>query len=378
MYFRVGHCQKSRFSISEVIMAGLQNDSSVVQLGFVEEAEAWRLRNTQFPSKVGGKPAWLSLDKLPGLEEFSCERCGQPCVFLLQVYAPIPDKADCFHRTVFIFCCRNGACYSPNDRRSFKVFRSQLPRRNDFYSYDPPPDEEPPDSVEGKGLGNPFGVELCRICGCLGLKICSQCHIARYCSKDHQVMDWKAGHKKSCSEDGKSDAAGFSTFLFPENELVVEPEELQSATDPELEPDMERTAQQRININVPSIASDCLDEKELEAMAKSESEEDRVFQNFKQHIAIEPEQVLRYCRGGTPLWVSAKNVAQQESIPHCVCGAERLFEFQVMPQLLNHLNVDTLDTSIDWGTLAVYTCSENCSTGNKYATEFLWKQDYSH
>ncbi|XP_043941910.1 programmed cell death protein 2 isoform X2 [Protopterus annectens] len=360
-------------------MAGVTRDSSVVQFGFVEEAVEWRLRSSQFPSKVGGKPSWLSLCELPGPEELSCELCGQPCVFLLQVYAPVPEKADCFHRTVFVFCCRNVACYSFNDRRSFKVFRSQLPRRNDFYSYDPPPDE-PLDDVEGEGLGNPCGVELCRVCGCLGPKICSRCHVAHYCSKDHQVMDWKAGHKKSCVEGGSKET-GVSTFLFPENELVVEPEEMQPATDPEREPESstEPAAQLAVdNITVPDFASNCLDEKELEAMAKSESEEDKVFQHFKQRIAIEPEQVLRYSRGGSPLWVSAKNVPQQESIPHCICGAERIFEFQVMPQLLNHLNVDTLDTSIDWGTLAVYTCAESCDTDNKYVPEFLWKQDYSH
>ncbi|XP_043942064.1 programmed cell death protein 2 isoform X4 [Protopterus annectens] len=281
-------------------MAGVTRDSSVVQFGFVEEAVEWRLRSSQFPSKVGGKPSWLSLCELPGPEELSCELCGQPCVFLLQVYAPVPEKADCFHRTVFVFCCRNVACYSFNDRRSFK---------------------------------------------------------------------------------GGSKETGVSTFLFPENELVVEPEEMQPATDPEREPESstEPAAQLAVdNITVPDFASNCLDEKELEAMAKSESEEDKVFQHFKQRIAIEPEQVLRYSRGGSPLWVSAKNVPQQESIPHCICGAERIFEFQVMPQLLNHLNVDTLDTSIDWGTLAVYTCAESCDTDNKYVPEFLWKQDYSH
>uniref|UniRef100_A0A803U1M2 Programmed cell death protein 2 C-terminal domain-containing protein n=1 Tax=Anolis carolinensis TaxID=28377 RepID=A0A803U1M2_ANOCA len=48
-----------------------------------------------------------------------------------------------------------------------------------------------------------------------------------------------------------------------------------------------------------------------------------------------------------------------------------------MPQLLNYLKVDSLGESIDWGTLAVYTCAENCNQGNGYTEEFVWKQDIS-
>ena len=52
--------------------------------------------------------------------------------------------------------------------------------------------------------------------------------------------------------------------------------------------------------------------------------------------------------------------------------------FQVMPQLLNYLDVDEKDgNSLDWGTLCVYTCRDSCSIGNNYAAEFLWKQDFA-
>ena len=50
--------------------------------------------------------------------------------------------------------------------------------------------------------------------------------------------------------------------------------------------------------------------------------------------------------------------------------------FQVMPQLLNSLRVDSTGASIDWGTLAVYSCSVSCNTEG-YCREFLWKQDFS-
>lgn len=59
--------------------------SPEVVLGFLEDAEPWRLRCSQFPSKVGGRPAWLSQTGLPSVSALRCEICGLPMVFLLQV-----------------------------------------------------------------------------------------------------------------------------------------------------------------------------------------------------------------------------------------------------------------------------------------------------
>lgn len=55
---------------------------------------------------------------------------------------------------------------------------------------------------------------------------------------------------------------------------------------------------------------------------------------------------------------------------------------QVMPQLLNHLQQDEMDSSaLDWGTLVVYACSRSCgaagaggAAGSSYAEEFVWMQ----
>lgn len=91
-----------------------------VVLGFLEEAESWQLLSSQFPSKVGGRPAWLSQVDLPTVSELQCEKCKLPTVFLLQVYAPVTEHDRCFHRTLFVFCCKTPACYSRNDNKCFK------------------------------------------------------------------------------------------------------------------------------------------------------------------------------------------------------------------------------------------------------------------
>ncbi|KAM3624970.1 uncharacterized protein V6R79_004531 [Siganus canaliculatus] len=344
--------------------------SAEVVLGFLEEAEPWRLLSPQFPSKVGGKPAWLSQRGLPSLPGLECEVCRLPMAFLLQVYAPISAKAKSFHRTLFVFCCKTSECYTSNDSRCIKVFRSQLQRKNDFYSYDPPSEDEPPSGGEPDQTSlSVSGVKLCWVCGCPGSKACSRCHTVSYCGKHHQTLHWKHAHKKECNQQASSDTT--CPFLFPEFELLTEPEE-----EKEEEKDTKEPEEEEQHVDIPSLV-DTLAETDLEEMAMHETEDNKVFQRFKKKIAPEPHQVVRYSRGGSPLWVSPQHIPSEQDIPSCTCGAKRIFEFQVMPQLLNSLCVDSTGASIDWGTLAVYTCSDSCSHDDQYCPEFIWKQDFS-
>ena len=43
--------------------------------------------------------------------------------------------------------------------------------------------------------------------------------------------------------------------------------------------------------------------------------------------------------------------------------------------MLNYLGLDSTEKSVDWGTLAIYSCSQSCNKGPEYKQEFLWKQD---
>ncbi|KAF7669380.1 hypothetical protein LDENG_00193130 [Lucifuga dentata] len=357
-------------------MSGDGNVSAeaAVVMGFLEEAEPWRLQAPQFPSKVGGKPAWLSQRGLPSVPGLECEICRLPMAFLLQVYAPISGQDRSFHRTLFLLCCKTPECYTPNDSCCIKVFRSQLPRRNEFYPYDPPPEDEPPsDSDLEQSVLPVSGIKLCWVCGCPGNKACSRCHSVTYCGKHHQTLHWKHTHKKECCKQEAS-IVTISPFLFPESELVTEPEEEETKKKEMEDKGEEETAQ--AGVDCPSLA-DTLAETDLEEMAMHETEDNKVFQRFKKKIAPEPHQVVRYSRGGSPLWVSSQHIPSDKDIPSCTCGAKRIFEFQVMPQLLNSLCVDSTGASIDWGTLAVYTCSASCNYDNHYCPEFVWKQDVS-
>ena len=103
--------------------APMEND---VDLGFVEKVENWRLLSHYFPSKVGGKPSWLSLKPLPASDQLKCQKCNKPCVFLCQIYAPDSNHTFSFHRTLFVFICKYPKCCVRNTSGNIRVFRSQL------------------------------------------------------------------------------------------------------------------------------------------------------------------------------------------------------------------------------------------------------------
>lgn len=367
-------------------MASISKDLLEVKLGFLEEVDNRLLSSHFFPSKVGGKPSWLSLNPLPETEDLLCTECQAVLRFLLQIYAPLKLKPDTFHRSLYIFLCVNPLC------KTFKILRSQLPLNNDFYSSLPPSEDitndfDPCEHPRAEKFHN-----LCFVCGIKGTKSCSRCKKANYCSKNHQIVDWKAFHKKECSEllkerDSNNSSEqtlatrlqrlGFEyqTEVFKELELVTEDEEAPDELNSKSED--ERLQEYRDLVALPEFRDNKLTLDDLERSATAETEDDKVYLRFKERIKPEPTQVLRYSRNGSPLWVSAYQKPQQEEIPTCqLCGAQRVFEFQVMPQMLNHLDLDRLDSSVDWGTLCIYTCEDSCSIGNLYAPEFIWRQDF--
>lgn len=172
-----------------------------VELGYAEEQDPWRLESHFFPSKIGGYPAWLNLSKIPAADGVKCGRCRKPCVFLMQVYAPDSQTEESFHRILYVFLCRNPECAVKDSAENFVVLRSQLPRKNDFFSDQPidPDFWDPARDLAGDPTRDPDGggkvkrasdfTKLCCICGLAagGEKHCGQCKMRFYCCKEHQV-----------------------------------------------------------------------------------------------------------------------------------------------------------------------------------------------
>lgn len=329
---------------------------SNVDVGFAEECEPWQVESTQFPSKIGGKPAWLNLQNLPDPSELECQSCQKPMIFLCQVYAPYEEDPDNFHRTLFVFICRNSKCSVPNDNKNVVVFRSNLRRDNSFYPYDPPDNSSP--LVVNISSWAP----LCDVCGCSGPKRCSKCKKSAYCSREHQVYDWKNGHKNNCEK-----LNGLTKILFDQYEMVVEPEEIEENVVSE-----EKEMEEYKKLEEEGRTGTLNDISETELDAHTAIIEDKIFMAFKKRISNNKEQVLRYERNGKPLWIASE--PRPETIPNCEsCNSERQFEFQIMPQMLSILK----ETTIDWGVLVVYSCKNSCNVNNRYNKEYIFKQDVS-
>ena len=45
-----------------------------------------------------------------------------------------------------------------------------------------------------------FNSHMCNVCGCESMFRCSSCQMAYYCSKVHQIEDWKKGHRLVLAE----------------------------------------------------------------------------------------------------------------------------------------------------------------------------------
>ncbi|XP_049835002.1 programmed cell death protein 2-like [Schistocerca gregaria] len=356
-------------------MSASSEDSCELSVGYVETCvDRWKLDSRFFPSKVGGYPAWLDFN-IPDAEDLKCRKCGNPCIFLCQVYAPIEEQENCFHRTIFIFLCLSPDCCENNTNVNLKVFRCQLPRKNAFYPYDPPVYEE----NWCKEICASTYCKLCIVCGCKSTSHCAKCKKANYCSRQHQVSDWKAGHKEVCEVYAESNVVvAKSELLLPEFELLVGAEagsSDSSSSSPSDEENGEETSTSVDKVEATFQGNSQVDE-DLLRMARSEQSDDRTFHHFKKCTNRHPRQVLRYDRGGEPLWIAS--VADPLTVPPCqYCGADRKFEFQILPQLLNHLGLDSCERSVDWGTLAVFTCAASCDMGPPYKAEFVWKQDLS-
>ncbi|KAJ1905794.1 hypothetical protein IWQ60_012208 [Tieghemiomyces parasiticus] len=370
-----------------------------VQLGYAEKPVE-DFEEDPFPSKIGGKPVWLDPTNPLRADQVSCGECGKPMPMLLQLYTPEDMPVEAFHRTVYVFCCKNGDCHRSTSIKSFRVYRTQLPEENPFHIMDPPPSSEPSsDADDGtwiRGPGYQSGPE-CNVCGLFGSKTCGQCKTARYCSRPHQLADWKvADHKSRCragepnaipTDEGEAATRLAKQALFPVFEIVSEPEEIKERLD---KADEERLKKADVDTEVDT----------KEDWEDSESHVDRAFLEFQRRVLHNPSQVLRYARtaydqpDGAPLFVSdMDHPATPSDIPACEnCGTARTFEFQILPQLLYYLGTDqALPSSLDWGSLFVYSCPANCvqyrddrapTDQGGYASqawhpEVLWKQNFT-
>ncbi|KAF8394612.1 hypothetical protein HHK36_020826 [Tetracentron sinense] len=354
-----------------------------VTLGFLEKSKSHcSLLHQLFPSKAGGVPAWLDPVDLPSERSRLCDICGEPLQFLLQVYiifnlfpikffsirqhyilwnitnrldkscqtppqvyAPISEKESTFHRTIFVFMCLSMACLLKDQHeqwkrrpdkpsRSVKVFRCQLPRKNPFYSSEPP-------RHDGTDKPSGIGAALCTWCGTWkGDKVCSSCRKAHYCSEKHQATHWHSGHRIDCRQMSISLLSSESS---PSNSRTSSPKMPKAVASSTLWPAFEIINEDECAFDLEvsednNYASSLVSKDRMDGTVKSLSDnfegdgDKNSWASFQVRIAKAPEQVLRYCRDAKakPLWPMSSGRLSKADIPKCnYCGGPLCFEFQV-------------------------------------------------
>uniref|UniRef100_A0A0N5B8G6 MYND-type domain-containing protein n=1 Tax=Strongyloides papillosus TaxID=174720 RepID=A0A0N5B8G6_STREA len=376
-----------------------------VYLGFGEEihpSHSYKLKSHFFPlGKIGGKPSWLNPKSLPTSQELSCKVCGKQMAFLLQIYCTNSDDPQhAFHRTFFIFLCKNKDCCSENDASNIKVFRCQLPQVNDFYPTERMFDPDMDSDVEDPMFDENSYPHLCEICGCFATKKCAKCGNKWYCCREHQIVDWKSNHAKYCGVSEKSnddnvvngyvnelkDILPLNECLFKEYKMEIDIEYLKGSILNEIE-DIENGGNDAEEEDEAHLLNQMKEMKILSQKIKDinpedvedieEDKEDISFKIFNKVISMNPDQILRYKRKGNPLIATDLSPFPKE-IPKCTnCGANRTFEFQLMPYLLDLIDVTYIGKSIDWASVYIYSCSQSCEIKNQgYQEEFLYKQDF--
>ena len=300
------------------------HDEPAVSLGFAIEPEssASLLRN-QFPSKLGGAPAWLDPIRLPTESELQCPESGLHLRFLMQVYAAVNDDPRAFHRAIYLFISPQGSALGRPG--AVRAFRSQLPRENAFYAYEPPDEEERPkrlNTVDSRtaALRNPR---------------------------------W-APRARADDGDAVDSASAVQLAFYPELELVVEPE-------PEAEevaPSAGAHAEKLMNDYKAAVAAGDVPAQDDAASAGGDPSADAIrpasappagglaaqaaavggdegapavdqerddFSDFTARVARAPDQCLRYVfdEAARPLWASRLRRTPMPVPPCNLCGGPR-------------------------------------------------------
>ncbi|KAJ1269109.1 hypothetical protein BS78_07G185100, partial [Paspalum vaginatum] len=339
-----------------------------------------------FPNKAGGSPAWLDPVNFPSGKSSSCDFCGEPLHFVLQVYAPIQLKETAYHRTLFVFMCPSMAFLLLKEGKSnlvawctldcsVKVFRCQLPQDNAYYQLEEP--QGCSESIRPQCDGGPRA-QLCHWCGTWkGEKRCGLCRKACYCSKKHRELHWRSSHKNECRQILGASSA--SASILPDARKVSA-----GATWPEymVVDETENPSCSVIYGGNSSELSVAQGQKEPDDMLALMDEFEvspamQMWASFLERVSRAPEQVLRYCReaNAKPLWAVSSGSLTINAIPSCNnCNSPLRYEFQIMPQLLYYFHVENKLDSLDWATIVVFTCQGSCDQNVSYKEEFAWVQ----
>jgi pre-rRNA-processing protein TSR4 len=399
-------------------MTTLGSSNGQILLGFVGSPLTKEVLSDPFISKIGGVPVPLQKDIL--VPEQICNSCNKTMLLIAQIYAPL-DHVAAYERVLYIFGCNMPKC-----ARSFSVLRCQVPsdyftehydrshlnstkknqqknNKNDETVHSEKADiaephhddtevsrcqtQTPNQSTQNQTFTSPITIypsdsdvfDIGSIWNSVdwGLGTQGKGQNTSRMSSEFSVKSLTTNlspqlHTNSQHEKNKklkknkrtAQVAKAGTFVPYEIEFDNEPQEITEDSH------VKSLLQQYYSEEKQNTSH----EQWNESYERTVYKYDKTLYKFQKRLQRAPQQCIRYCFGGTPLWMSSSQLPK--SIPNCEeCGASRVFELQLLSTLVYFLKVSHHESrTIDFGVLAIYTCSKSCQSAQIYHKEFCFVQ----
>ncbi|KAF7306313.1 PDCD2-C domain-containing protein [Mycena indigotica] len=384
-------------------------------------------------SRIGGYPAFLPIDE-PPFASSTCKVCGFPMELLVQMWCPFEDSPR--DRALYIWGCSAPACQ--NKEGSVRAWRG-LRFNDEFAAQLKEKNEKKKAKIEKpKPQANPFSVGAV-IPGpnpfSLGTQIFGGATSPAPGDTAPEEPREDEQEEESDETDDEllpvlasvtlEDSPWRSAPCFKPVYLNTESEFIRPSAQSKLPP----------GVQVVDSLDDNESKKGKDVSWMSEAYEnsldvDQVFDRFTKRVAHNSSQCVRYELDGTPLPYAsdkifnslfplppspptpvtkaaftvvppAKRVYDPASLPVCpVCQSKRVFECQLMPNLINLLASTSSDVEnkrmtdderrklveqelkggnsrgMDWGTCLVFSCSNDCSLdADGKETRDSWREE---
>ena len=318
------------------------NKSDPVQLGFAEEPRKGDFDLKNFPSKIGGLPVWL-LPLSNNIDEsfFICS-CGDYLSFLLQLYSPLEDKSNSFHRMIYIFFCQK--CWKKRDL--VKVLRINLPEKSSYYDGEEILDikkiinDEKTQKINEKL--KKFMLEEYFISTAPEKKEASKLYLNFYANAEEKSIT-------------SSDSSNLQDKEGEEEEIIFN----NVKEEKEYDNMLKNYLKENPGVNIEKIEEESDEEKENDKIIDSSSN-DIILSLFTKVVNYDKKQVIRFYRNNFyPLWFTQEKILSTKKTKCLNCGGDIVFEFQIMPYLFL---IEPKIALNDIGTIVIYTCKNCCDS----------------
>ena len=321
------------------------NKNEPVQLGFAEQPRKGDFDLKNFPSKIGGLPVWL-LPLSNNIDEsfFICS-CGDYLSFLLQLYSPLEEKNNCFHRMIYVFFCKK--CWKKKDL--VKVLRINLPEKSSYYDGEEILDlnkiinDEKTQKINEK-LKN-FILEEYFISTAQEKKEASKLYLNFYSNAEEKSITSSDSSNNNLKDKDKEE----------EEEIIFN----NIKEEKEYDDMLKNYLKENPGANIEKIEEESDEEKENDKIIDS-SNSDIILSLFTKVVNYDKKQVIRYYRNNFyPLWFTQEKMLTTKKTKCTNCGGDVVFEFQIMPYLFL---IEPKIAFNDIGTIVIYTCKNCCDS----------------